>query len=142
MIGEHTDTFSMMKNMLLKFAFRLSAVYLGIWVLALLTIPELVIHAIYKAEISPLIQSLMNHNIFLRMPLVVLCWYFPVIANRETQQHLGFYAGIFWLFTSLVTLSGVTFGEQFAGPIAFFRLPIETGLGLLLLYAARNRSMR
>lgn len=124
--------------MLLSFTYRLTAIYLGFWIVLYVLNPHWVANVIFKTELTPVIQNIMNHNTFLRAPLVALGWFVPVIANQATQRILGFYSGLFLLLSVIVTAANFVITDKSFETHSIARLATEFILGMMFLTASRK----
>lgn len=124
--------------MLITFAYRSTAIYLGFWVMLYTLNPQWVAYAIFKTELTPVIQNIMNHNTFLRAPLAALAWYLPIIANTATQKAIGFYSGLFFLLSAIVTTANFAISNNPLELHIIARLAAEFSLGIMFLIATRK----
>ena len=120
----------------LKLAFRLSAIYLAIWVVLFVLFPDLVAKESYASVVTPVTQKLMTHIVFLWAAMIAIMWSLPSIADSKTQQTFGYYAGAFWLLGALANAVSMNLVMTDIGYMAITRLLAEPALGLLFVATA------
>ena len=125
----------MMSLLNFKLAFRLSAIYLAIWVALFVIFPDLVAKESYSSEITPVTQKLMSHIVFLWAAMIAIMWSLPIIADTKTQQTFAYYAGAFWLLGTLANAVNMNLMMTDIGYLAASRLLLEPALGLLFVAA-------
>ena len=117
----------------LKLAFRLSAVYLAVWVAMFVIFPDLVAKESYSSVITPITQKLMSHIVFLWAAMIAITWSLPTIADTKTQQTFAYYAGAFWLLGAVANAANMNLMMSETGYLAVTRLFAEPALGLLFV---------
>jgi len=126
-----TSTMTSLLN--LKLAFRLSAIYLAVWVALFVIFPDLVAKESYSSVITPITQKLMSHIVFLWAAMIAIMWSLPVIADIKTQQTFAYYAGAFWLIGTVANAVNMNLMIADTGYLAVTRLLAEPALGLLFV---------
>ncbi len=129
------------ENYLLKLAFRFTSIYLAAWILVLLLAPNLSSHFLYGTDLTPVTHRMMISNIILRSTLVVLCWYLPNYTTPRGGRLFAYYAGLFWLLTSIFSITSILFDIHTGLDIVIIgRSIIEASLGIFLLVVSRHES--
>lgn len=114
--------------------FRITSVYLVIWVVLLLIAPAHVVDVTFGVALDGAIQQLLNTIIFLATAIAIMYWILPQSADEKTQLVFILYSAIFWSLSTLSSALPILVGMRELNPIDSFRAFGALSISCLYIY--------
>ena len=121
--------------------FRITAVYLISWIIALLIAPAYIVNLTFGVQLDSAIQQLLNTIIFLTTAIAIIYWILPQTGDNKTQQLFVRYSAIFWTISSFSSALPLIVGMRELNLVDAYRISGALGISsLYLFYLWRHKS--